>query len=368
MIYFLAMAVAGVAVALAPNVWLLFVGLTTLGLAASIYHPTGLAMLSLGVRREARGRAMGINGVAGSIGVATGPTLGMLAASLGWGMWRLAYVAVAVLALIAAGLMWLASRKPSCGAAKGSGVFFRKVDVCSSESPLVPKKDFRPLLSLASLAFLFAAMTFGGFNYRCLVTGLPALLSGESAAAGQLILGGLMTFIALVAGGIGQYGGGWLADRFGSRRIYVMLIGMLVLLAMLLGTLDGSALALPVACLLAVSLFGQQPVENSLLAECTSAGRRGASYGVKFALTFGLGALGAYVAGLVWHHFEAVGPVFYLLAGSATMMGLLALGYLALAGVGSSDDLRAGRVSDGHASVAYASGSEPNPSALESPS
>src|SRR5262249_27399150 len=74
LIYFFAMAAAGLAVALAPDAVYLFVGLTLLGLAASIYHPTGLAMISMGVRQ--RGKALGINGVAGSIGIALAPLLG----------------------------------------------------------------------------------------------------------------------------------------------------------------------------------------------------------------------------------------------------------------------------------------------------
>src|SRR5258708_1882945 len=69
-IYFFLMAAAGLAVAVASTVWQLFVALTALGLAASIYHPAALTLLSLGTRR--RGRAMGINGVVGSVGQALG--------------------------------------------------------------------------------------------------------------------------------------------------------------------------------------------------------------------------------------------------------------------------------------------------------
>ena len=56
--------------ALARSVVAVTVGLTLLGAGASLYHPVGLALLSHGVRL--RGRAMGIHGVAGSVGVALG--------------------------------------------------------------------------------------------------------------------------------------------------------------------------------------------------------------------------------------------------------------------------------------------------------
>src|SRR5262249_52493437 len=80
-IYFPLMAAASLAVAASSAVWQLVAALTALGLAASIYHPAALTLLSLGVRR--RGRAMGINGVVGSVGQALGPWLGATLAAIG---------------------------------------------------------------------------------------------------------------------------------------------------------------------------------------------------------------------------------------------------------------------------------------------
>src|SRR5262245_23931030 len=64
-------------VPLAPTTMALFAALTALGLAASIYHPVGLSMISLGVAR--RSRAMRINGVAGNVGIASSPLVAWLA-------------------------------------------------------------------------------------------------------------------------------------------------------------------------------------------------------------------------------------------------------------------------------------------------
>lgn len=74
-IYFFALAAAGILVALSSTVWMLFASLTLLGMAVSIYHPVGLTLLSLGTKAS-RGRAMGINGVAGNVGIALGPAPG----------------------------------------------------------------------------------------------------------------------------------------------------------------------------------------------------------------------------------------------------------------------------------------------------
>jgi MFS family permease len=325
-IYFVGVAAASLAVAAAPSLPMLFLALTGLGLALSIYHPAGLAMLSLGVK--ARGRALGINGVAGNIGLATGPLLGSLAA---WcGTWRLAYVVVAGLALTAAVLMRIAAGKRLPLPAEPCPRRFRLG--ASSPGTKTAQEAARPgrdrLRSYFPLFFLFAAMMLGGLNYRCLVTALPVFLSGENATGSELAKGGVFVFLALAVGALGQYFGGWVADWFGARRVYLALIGMLAVLAAMLSTLEGALVALPAAGCVAFCLFAQQPVENSLLAESTSAGRRSAAYGTKFVLTFGVGALGAHVVGMVWHRFDSVAPVFYLLAGSAVLMAVLVVGYL----------------------------------------
>src|SRR5262249_5122752 len=90
-VYYFWLAGAAALVALASSTWTLAAALTGLGAALSLYHPAGLALITHGCRSQ--GRAMGINGVAGSIGVAVGPALGAFLAYRGH--WRLAYELVA---------------------------------------------------------------------------------------------------------------------------------------------------------------------------------------------------------------------------------------------------------------------------------
>jgi MFS family permease len=307
-VYFLAMTAGALACALAPNAIGLFVGLTLLGLATSIYHPTGLAMLSLGTRPHVRGQALGINGVAGSVGVALGPLIGLVAAS--FDVWRVAYLIVAALA--AASALWM--RRVTIQDSNHQGSV--RPDETSSRPPTTGWS--------VALILLFVIMMLGGFNYRCLVTALPTYLSGTAATGGALAIGGLATSLVLLIGGLGQYSSGRAADRLGAFRVYFILIGCLVPIAVLLTQLEGSPFAYVAAGCFSICLFGQQPVENSILADATSAARRSTSYGTKFALTFGIGALGTQVVGLIWRDLDALGPVFYLIAASAvTMAGLL---------------------------------------------
>jgi MFS transporter, FSR family, fosmidomycin resistance protein len=76
---------------------------------------------------------------------------------------------------------------------------------------------------------------------------------------------------------------------------------------------------------LAVFLFAQQPVENTMLAQVTSRRRRSTFFGFKFALTFGVGALGTQLVGVIWQETGSLAPVFDVVAGSALLMALLAL-------------------------------------------
>jgi MFS family permease len=312
LIYFFAMAGAGLAVALAPDVPFLFVGLTLLGLAASIYHPTGLAMISMGVRQ--RGKALGINGVAGSFGIALAPLLGSWASQVG--MWRMAYGILAALAGLFAILIIVDFRKLPAW----------NPDRHSREEVAAPSSfEKQRRWSRGSLIVLLAAMTLAGFNYRCLVTALPSYLNGGQTATDTFLPGGIATFLVMLAGGsFGQLMGGVLADRLGARTICLALVVSLIPLSLLLGWLPGMIVPAAIAGVLSIGMFAQQPVENSLLAENSTPRRRSVSYGIKFVLTFGVGALGAEVVGIIWKEFDSLSPVFYLMAACATLMaGLL---------------------------------------------
>lgn len=311
LIYFLAMAASAGFVVVAQDVWAAFSALTLLGLALSIYHPTGLAMISLGVR--AKGRAMGINGVAGSMGIALSPLLGSWAVSVG--MWRLAYAVLAGLSAVSAIVMFFVLRQDAHAESEVNAAPLHTFIGPQSISPR--RKNY------AALVLLFIVMMLAGFNYRCLMTALPTYLAGEEAQGSRFLTTGIAVTLIMLAGAFGQILGGTLADRVGSARVYIFLVGSLIPLSAILGFTAGGP-AVMVASLLAVALFAQQPVENTLLAEYTTSGRRSVSYGTKFMLTFGVGALGAQVVGEIWHALGTLNAVFWLITvSSCVMAGLL---------------------------------------------
>lgn len=326
-VYFALVALACVAVFFSSSPWSLGVGLTLLGAAISVYHPTGLAMLSHGCTN--RGRAMGINGVCGSLGVATGPALGILILSY-FSSWRLTYAVIAVLSVI--------------GFAFSMLVRIKLPKIAATD---VPPKDSRSSGSLGVLAILFVAMLVGGFNYRCMTTALPTFISQRTSATGtagdrqagsadQLSASeaspvqvesksGLLVFLIFALGGVGQLCGGLLADRFRPAVIYCITIGISIPLALLIGRAPGE-LGLIAAGIFTIFVFAEQPLENTMIAEATPAKWRSTVYGLKFILAFGIASIGIYVAGLVWR-FYGLARVFDVYAIGAIAMVVFAAAY-----------------------------------------
>lgn len=307
--YFLLVGLAAALVAVTRSPLQLAVALGMLGLAISIYHPAGLAMLAQGCRH--RGRAMGVHGVAGSLGLALGPAMGLfLSARYSW---RVAYGVIAACAAVGLLACWRTSfpAKPELPAAE-PGVERQPV-------------DRRPLLVLA---ILFIAMTIGGFNYRCVITALPVYLSGsaeshgDNDAADHAADKSLVVFLVLAVGGFGQIAGGFLADRFRSSWSYAMVILMTIPFALFLAHGGGTWLSLGAGAMM-VFMFAQQPLENTIIANATPAHVRSTVYGLKFILAFGVASCGAYLSGWVWDRY-GIEHVFDLYVLGATSMVLLA--------------------------------------------
>ena len=94
LVFFFGMGASSLLVALTRDAWQLAAALTLLGAFSSIYHPVGIPMLVRGAERP--GLTIGINGLAGNLGVALAAvTTGLLVKYAGW---RAAFVVPALLA------------------------------------------------------------------------------------------------------------------------------------------------------------------------------------------------------------------------------------------------------------------------------
>ena len=305
----LAVSPSPVGIGLALAVW---------GIAASIYHPSGLSLISRGV--EKRGSAFAYHGMAGNVGIAVGPLLTILL--LVAFDWRLVAGFLAVPAAIAAAYATSVDidERAAVAAADGGGDDRAGSGVDSVGEFLASART----LFASAFVVVFAVTFFSGLYYRGVLTFLPELLRDVPALtpvelAGRTYEPGDYLYVGLLMVGVlGQYVAGKLTDR--GRPEYGILAGFGALAVVALLFLPAAAIGLgallPAAALLGFFLFFVQPFYQASVAEYTPANARGLSYGFTYLGVFGVGALGAVVAGTMLTYFSA-DQLFLVLAGLA---------------------------------------------------
>jgi MFS family permease len=307
------------------------------GVAASVYHPSGLSLISRGVQQ--RGSAFAYHGMAGNFGIAVGPLVTILLLVVL--DWRVVVALLAVPAAVAAvaavrvdiderAAVETASTDGSGGSGTG-GADRASSDIKSLADFLT---DTRTLFASAFLA-VFAVTFFSGLYYRGVLTFLPELLGdmalptvelgGRTFEVGDYVYVGL-----LMIGILGQYVAGKLTDRYRPEWGILGGFGALAVVAVLF--LPAAAVGLPallvVSALLGFFLFSVQPFYQASVAEYTPPGKRGLSYGFTYLGVFGVGALGAVIAGTLLTYFSP-DQLFLVLAGLAVAAAALG-GYLSL--------------------------------------
>ena len=311
-------------VSVAPSLPVLAFGLLVWGAAASVYHPAGLSLISRGAKE--RGTAFAYHGMAGNVGVATGPLLG--AALLVFFGWRTVAVLLVIPALLA---IVLALR-----------LEFDETAAIDPEPPVADGRggtgglrrfatDSR-LLFAGGFLLVFLIGNLYGLYYRGTFTFLPDILArlplfdpvtlaGRSFEPSQYVYSGL-----LVLGGAGQFLGGKLVDRFPAERVLVANFAVLVVVALAFVPAANAGLVplLVVSGLLGFFVFLEAPVNQEVISKHVPADLRGLSFGWTYVAVFGVGALGSAVAGVVLTRWSP-GVLFGLLAafaGLATLIGL----------------------------------------------
>lgn len=308
-VYFLGLGLATMATGFARTPFELGCGLTAIGVFAAIYHPVGIPWL---IRHAVnRGRALGWNGVAGSLGTAGAALVAGVLADLV--SWRAAFIAPGAVCL-ATGFAFLAALKLG-----------RIADAAEDRVAASP-----PAAADIKRAFAALALTVlcTGVIYQATSYALPKIFEerlSDVFGGSVLGVGGLVTTCYLLSG-VAQLIGGELADRFPLKPLYAV-----IQLAQVPVYAVGFALLGPALIPLAVLMLGlnvlSQPAENSLLARYTPARWRGQVYGAKFVLTLGVGSASVAAVPLIHAATGSLDAVFLLLVAAAALafLGALAL-------------------------------------------
>jgi MFS family permease len=317
-------ALASLLAALAQDLVSLGAALFILGLCGAFYHPAALTLITLQARRG--GRALGLQGVVGNIGMGIAPV--SLAATAALTSWRGAFALMAILGLIF-----------SYGAWRGLPARAARPTAADSHPPERPTASLRgseDRVRLPPLLLVYLASLVVGFVYTGYVAFLPAYLAGRSplGSSGVMAGGGLAT-VVLFFGILGQWSGGRMAERRSLRAAYAGALGLGGVVVASMSAFSGWMLV-AMGALFSLLLFSCQPMGNALLAFFTPSGRRGLAYGVAFTFSFGVGSLAN--ASLGYLADRAGLQAVFVGLGAATVPGLLAVAALAL-GVGTGKDM-----------------------------
>jgi MFS family permease len=295
-----------------------------IGVGCSAYHPSGLALLSKGIR--VRGRALGINGLWGNLGIASAPLIaGILTYAMGWKSTLLALGLLGVLlGLVCFAVPFSVGRGDL---QRGSSVAGRK--------------------AVTLFLILCGAMVFSGLMYRGYTIILPTFFESKLADFGALVsnamdgaraasdsgtlLATLITCGVYLIGMVGQLIGGRVADRFDLRWAYLAFFACALPFLVSLRLVEGPLL-IPLAGLFVLFSLGMQPVENSLVAMLTPPQWRSVSYGVKFTLVFGAGSLAVHFVSFADGSYGLDGVILLLCFFLAMVISMIAVLLLASRG------------------------------------
>jgi MFS family permease len=292
-VFFFGTAASLIAAALAGSPVMLAIALGGVGLCTAIYHPIGTTML-VEAAGDKPGRAIGVNGVFGNLGVALAPVItAFLANEVGW---RAAFVAPALFCA-AVGLFWL--RTPTIEAASHRS---------ARPFPPIPRHLVRRAVVVLMLIAIASGLVFNAFTLL-----LPKLMQERLAGGSLLPLVGLAAFLVTLCGALTQFTVGRMIDRTTLKRVFLPISLVLAPAMAALSWAQGWQV-LPLSALVAASIFGQVTVNETMAARYISPELRARIYSVRFFVGFLGAAAAAPVVSVLYERTGSLAAVTLLLS------------------------------------------------------
>jgi predicted MFS family arabinose efflux permease len=258
--------------------WQLAAALTLIGTFASIYHPVGIPMLLQSAARP--GATIGVNGLAGNLGIAVAAALtGLL---IQWFGWRAAF-AVPGLVCVALGLL------------------FMRVVPAETESPAKRKGGAKVRLSRSQVARALAVMTLasatGGILFNLTTNGNAQLLTERfrGVMSDPATLGLLLASIYAVAS-LAQVVVGRLIDRVALKPLYLSIALLQVPVLIFSSQEQGWWLYAGMLAMM-VFIFGAIPFTDAMIARYVDDHMRSRVAGMRLAVSLGISSLAVWLLG-----------------------------------------------------------------------
>ena len=304
-VFFTGIGASALLVAMTQNSWQLAASLMLLGAFASIYHPVGIPMLVQNVHNP--GEVIGINGLAGNLGIAVAAVLtGLL---IKWAGWRAAFALPGLIAI-------------SCGI-----VFALK---CPRETVAPAKRTgkARVTLSPAMLARAFLVMTTVAvassilFNFT--TNGNSQLLSASfrGVIEDPALLGALLALIYTIAS-FAQIVVGRLIDRVPFKPLQLWL--SIAQIPFLIVAAHAQAWGMFAALLgVMILVFGSIPFTDAMIVRYVDDRLRSRVAGMRLTVAFGISSLAVWALGPL---VKGIGfsSLLWLMAGIAALKAAIVL-------------------------------------------
>ncbi|MEM9472735.1 MAG: MFS transporter [Pseudomonadota bacterium] len=322
-VFFIGIGLSSIVTSFATTPLQIGVGLFIIGMFAAIYHPVGLAIVTMTWRNT--GMRIAANGVWGNLGVASAALI--TGYMIDNGGWRMAFVLPGIFS-IATGLAYLALRRDAI-----------RIDRVNSQAgepevQAAPAPDRRKLLlRVSAIVFLttavssiiFQSTTFALpkiFDER--LQGLAGQLSaltrtlGETGQSDIATMIGSLAFIVFAAASIAQLIVGSMLDRYGPRLVFMTVASMqLICFSLMPGLTDAVALAVALGFMLGA--FGQIPINDYMIGKMASGPYRARIYGVRYVVAFSVLAVSLPLIAFVYDKW-GFDMLFRVLAGAALLI------------------------------------------------
>lgn len=277
-VFFLSMGAAAIGVGMTRNPIELAIALAVLGCAASIYHPVGIPMLVQGESRP--GWAIGVNGLAGNLGLAAAAAVtGLLIKYFGW---RMAFVIPGIVSILC-GLVFAAratryGTAPAKKQASASG---------HHEGISVAKVLLVMTVAATSGSMLFNFSTSS--NYE-LLSSKFGLVSQDPARIGL--------FLALVyaLASLTQLLVGNLLDKFPLKSLYLGIITIQLLALGAAASSDGWLFYMAQIAFMA-AIFGAIPFTDAMVVRFVDDAMRSRVSGMRLAVSLGASSIAVWLIG-----------------------------------------------------------------------
>jgi len=306
-IFFVGLGASSILTGLAQGPLTLVLGLGLLGLFASIYHPVGTALVVQSADRA--GRALGINGVFGNLGVAAaGLVTGAIAQFIGW---RAAFVLPGVIAILT-GLLFARYGRPAA-------------DGGAARPATKPKVALDAGGQVRMFAVIGIASLFGGIVFHGTTIALPKIFELRLAdVVDSLATIGLLVSCVFAIAAVAQIVIGHLLDRIGARPLLpaVALLQALCLVAAI--DLWGWGM-LVIALPMMLFVFGEIPIASWLVGRYVAAGWQSRVFALQYVLSLGVSALVVPMIAVLYEATGGFAAFFMVLAAAAAVVAAAAL-------------------------------------------